>query len=106
MKLSELQEVLDFAEQFSDNFNMEQKELVLEILTENEKPIEEKPAKRKPVKKKAKEKTKKKFIKITESGLLKVKNLRASGASYSEISKATGIPQGSLGHAIKRAKAL
>lgn len=101
MKLSELQEVLDFAEQFSDKFNMEQKELVLEILTENEKPVEEKPAK-----KKAKIKKRKHKKRISNVIIKKAIKLKKIGISYSEISKATGIPQGSLNHILKQAGAI
>lgn len=101
MKLSELQEVLDFAEKFSENFNMEQKELVLEILTENEKPVEEKP-----VKKKAKAKTRKPRKIIVNTIIKTVVELRKHGASYSNISRETGVPKGSIGRILKKAGAI
>lgn len=97
MKLSELEEVLAFAEQFSDKFNIGQKELVLEILTENEKPTEEKP------KKKRRERSGKRILNTI---IKKAVKLRKSGASYSEISKATGIPLDSLGRVLKKAGAI
>lgn len=97
MKLNELQEVLDFAEHFGENFNMEQSELILEILTENQKPVEEKPVK------KRRERSGKRILNRI---IKKAVRLRKKGASYSEISKTTGMPLGSIGRVLKKAGAI